>query len=277
MVYAPELNGTFVRKSSNGFGYEFWVPERPKSLDTIRPPENDGTIVFSELGRIVSTLQTIQGGGLLVWGEPGSGKSHLRDDLVVHGGIKQQVPYLTVSLHINGGNPKGPERLSEAIDTLSSAGDGKKLVVFDNVDYLGYKGKSRRQRQTKEYAEQVSEIIRDTIATPEYAVVGIAHDPDWRAGRWRWNNPQIDTPAHSALEAFGTQYAFQGTLTNFGVEDTLRERGIQDEEFSALLAADESLRTFFYAGHLEPAAFRASPQAEMKRIADVRQQMKSQQ
>ena len=81
MMYVPELSGRFERRKANGYGYEYWLPERPRDFSSVSNKLGE-TAVFSELADIIDRIKTSQN-GLLIEGEPGAGKSHIRDDLVV--------------------------------------------------------------------------------------------------------------------------------------------------------------------------------------------------
>lgn len=105
-MYATELSGRFERYKANGYGYEMWLPEQPKDFSVVSLGTGE-TAIFSEIPEIIHKLRETSG-GLLIEGEPGAGKSHIRDDLIVQKGILEGVPYLSASLHINGGRPEGP-------------------------------------------------------------------------------------------------------------------------------------------------------------------------
>ncbi len=273
-MYKPTLDGTFIRKEANGFGYELWLPDAPRSFDDVESlSEQRG--IFQEVGRITQTLQATQEGGLLIWGEPGVGKSHIRDDLVVRAALEQDVPYLSLTMHINGGHTEGPKRAATAIRMLQSASDSKKLIIFDNIDFIGYRGhRSRTRTKASRYASEIEEVISGALADPNLAAVGTAHDPSWRAGRWTWDDPTIDEPAQRTLDAFTETMELSGDLTDFGMIETLYERGTNNLVDVATLYARDGLKTFFYVNHLDPELYKESPERAIAEIRHRREEMK---
>ena len=100
MPYEQLFDGTFVKNARSGFGLEYWLPEYPKSLEEIDHDLNGPPAFFNNMGEVATKLVKSDGSGILIWGEPGAGKSHFRDDTVFRFGAMQGVPFLSISLHI---------------------------------------------------------------------------------------------------------------------------------------------------------------------------------
>ena len=128
MPYEQLFDGTFVKNARSGFGLEYWLPEYPKSLEEIDHDLNDPPAFFNNMGEVATKLVESNGSGVLIWGEPGAGKSHFRDDTVVRFGAMQGVPFLSISLHINAGKSTGHDNAQKAIKELKDCGTGRKLV-----------------------------------------------------------------------------------------------------------------------------------------------------
>lgn len=272
MSHSLEFEGAFHKCPWSGYGYEAWFPEHPRSLT--EAPAASSPAVFTQVGEVAATLCQIESGGVLVWGEPGAGKSHFRDDLIARYAASQGVPYLSVALHINAGKPEdGPARVADMITTLKGSGRGKKLVFFDNVDFLGYRSNHRTRRGATTYAHRMGSVIHNALQDPMLAVLGTAHDPAWREGGWEWDDDEINGPAQEVLNKFSHNFKLTGELTEFGINDTLRERDIFDEDFATQLARD-GLTTFFHVMHLDPAIYFANPSKALQLIADKRQALK---
>ncbi len=247
-----------------GHGYEVFLPQTGGPLephDTLPP-----TPMFAEastIGRVAAEGP----GPLLVEGEPGAGKSHLIDDLTITHGVEANTAFALLKLHINGANKEGIRHFREATDAFRGH-DNKKLVVIDNVDYIGYKG-HRRQALVTEHSQQALEVMSELAADPSVTLIGIAHDDEWREGNWRWPKEHaISGFAQEALRLFTNRHSFQGHLTEDGLADIVAQRQLSDDFVAEI--KKRNLTTYFYASLLDEASFLQDPESEMRRIEDIR-------
>jgi hypothetical protein len=263
------FKGDYIQDRRSGAGYELFLPSVAKSLEdaSVSP---DVPVLFTELGRVADLAMRY--GALLVFGEPGSGKSHLRDDITTALAIENNVPYLSVSLHINGSKITGPQTLQNAVTRLKRAGDGQKLVFVDNIDYLGYKG-HRRYNLVSKYTAETGDLLQELVEDDDLCVIGSAHDQEWRDGNWKWADESINQKAQDVLDVFPLSYEFRGDLTEKGREEVAHMRGI-DPLFASRLASD-GLGTFFHVRHLDPMQYSVNPEMEVSRIEQIRRGMKT--
>ena len=275
------LGSDYRQARSSGEGYEIFLPTHPQSAELL-PVNTPRIVLFKEMGAVVERL--LENRSLLVWGEPGEGKSHLRDDVTMAGAAANDIPFLMVSCHINGAKEKGPALVSERLKELRDAGEGSKLVVFDNLDYIGYKGKHRTRTRARDYAQRMEPIIEEVVNDESLLALGFIHDEEWRVHRWSWSDPEkpddpfgtdsnIYTPAKKILDYFADRYEFEGWLTDYGLREVIEEAG-GDEDLLAALDTSVSLKRFFYARHLDPKLFRENPELAIKQIRDRRSDMK---
>jgi hypothetical protein len=256
---------------ANGQGYWMFTPRAPRSFG-----EQAGAMAeygdFSELGGVIS--MAAESGSVLVKGAPGSGKSHLVRELQTSA-VVHNVPTFCLTTHVNAGKRTGIENVREPLaqfaETIDEGGQG--LIILDNVDFLGYKGSSRRATPTAEYAEQARALFGELIDDPRFAVIGTAHDDAWREGRWTWDDPRIDVPAREALELFGSQAVFEGKMSLVGLAHILHGRGFNlgtaARTIRELRGQDRA--NFFHANHIDPDAYLADPQAAIAEIEAGRQ------
>lgn len=116
--------------------------------------------------------------------------------------------------------------------------------------------------------------MRGTLNDSSFKVLGTAHDDEWRKGRWTWKDPEIDEPAQRVLSAFSEKIVITGELTDFGVQETLAERELHNDEVFHSQIARDGLNTFFFVRHLVPASYMQDAEGEIARIRAVRQAMK---
>ena len=261
------LEGSFRQNKSNGSGYELFLPKKPQAFSEVSERLSDA-ILFSEVPKIVGGLHTAVNNALLVSGEPGSGKSHLRDDITMAKAAMHNVPYLMASLHINGGRKNGYESIRRQITKLRKDGGENPLIVFDNIDYAGYKGKSRTRSSAQAYAQGMSRIVEEVVENDAFTVLGLAHDEEWRRGKWTWDDPEVDRPAYDILHNFVNGYRFQGDLTDQGLAEVARIRGLGSDFIDTL--AKDGMQNFFCARHLDFHLYEQNPEAALLAIQQGR-------
>jgi hypothetical protein len=266
----------------NGLAYSSFLPSPSAPInETLRDVGDYGD--FTETPEIVDELLAHR--HVLVSGAPGSGKSHLVKEIQM-GCIANSLPVFVLSMHINAGKTDGVERiqphLDEFIDKTRETGGG--LVILDNLDYVGYKGKSRTVGKAAQYAESAQDMVEGLLAEPSLVVMGTIHDETWREGRWSWQNEDVDGPARAILEAFPVTVTFEGKMALVGLAHILRARNFSwDREdpkpIISLGKAAQVIRllratnraNFFHANHLDVELFLRDPDAAIRQIEQGRQ------
>lgn len=279
-VPAPS-NAEITQDISSGNGYWYFLPEHAQGVATgLSGVAEYGT--FSEIPAIVEEAQTY--GSTLVQGAAGSGKSHLVRELLT-GCVVNDVPCFCLTMQVNASKPR--EGLGNAQEQLTdfreAVGDNGGVVILDNIDFLGYKGHSRRAGQSAEYAKGAQEMVAGLLEDPRMTVIGTAHDDIWRQGRWTWDNPDIDEPAKAVLDSFGSRLVFEGRMSLVGLAHILHQR---NQVFQAGEVTDPGMRAidlgtaakvirvlrasgranFFHAQHLDPHLFLSDPKAAIAKI-----------
>ncbi len=259
------LAAKYEVNAKSGYGYELYLPDKPQGFEVAAHTiaHTNERLLFAEVPEIITRLANAANTALLMQGEPGSGKSHVRDDVAIGAAVMTDVPYALISLHINGSKPSGAAVSEKVIDTLESQ-KVNSLLILDNVDYLGYRGKSTTRTKATKYANEMSKIIRRAVESNKIYVLGTSHDEEWRAGRWTWNDESIDTPARASLEVFGEPMEFNGDLTEEGIKEFSTIRKLGADTVSRLVAMGHT--SFFYFKHIDEEAFRHDP---LSAIADI--------
>jgi hypothetical protein len=270
--------GELTEDRRNGHGVWMYLPKNPVPLAEGLPQvgEFGG---FTELPQIVHGLATDR--TVLVEGPPGSGKSHLVED-VLQSSIVHDVPVFALSMHINGGLGEGPELVKPQLEKFRDATtETGGLVILDNVDYVGYRGGGRNRRRSRatDYAKQVAPFALDLLKDTKLAVMGTAHDAAWREGQWTWIDEAIDKPAHEILEGFNSRMVFEGNMALRSLAYLIRERDAErhiDPASKAISTGEAALvmrklhglgrANFFHARHLDPQAFLEDERREIARI-----------
>jgi hypothetical protein len=260
-----------VENPANGNGYWYTLPEHATPLyEGLQGVAEYGT--FSEIPGIIDEAQ--QSGAVLVQGAPGAGKSHLIREMQT-GAVANGLPAFCLTVHINAGKASGLEVATEQLTAFREAtADTGGLVILDNVDYLGYKGSSRRRNASATYAAGIEPVIADMIADPKTAVVATAHDDGWRAGRWKWADPAVDGPAQRVLEGFPSRVVFEGGMALVGLAHVMSSRQVPLGDAARTIRQLKALgrADFFHANHIDPELFARDPQAAIDEVMAGRQE-----
>lgn len=197
-------------------------------------------------------------GNCLVTGGPGSGKSHLIED-VLRTAEAEARPALGIAAHISGGSKKGVDNALFVLGSFAEKHGRDGVVAVDNVDYYGYSGSSagRRYSLAKSHIDVAREIQRMVTEDQAPVVVGTAHTEDWRKTHWRFADKRADdevTPAADQLfNAFDHEFKFEGQISEEVARQLLRQKGIEPAAFEDVLEAiriHSGSLNFRYVNHL---------------------------
>jgi hypothetical protein len=262
---APSSVPEIQENLANGYGYWAFTPEDPKSFaDQAEQMREYGD--FLETGTVIDLAH--ENGSVLVQGAPGAGKSHLVRELQM-AAVINNVPTFCLTTHINGGKKTGIDNIEEPFAQFKEAvGDGQGLVILDNIDYLGYRGSSRTRSVSSRYANAVEAKVDELHADPHLVTVGTAHNDEWREGYWTWNDPNVDDPAKSVLESFGSQLVFEGNMALVGLAHIMANKGHGLGESARAIRNlhSEGRAKFFYANHVDPSEYLADPVAALAKL-----------
>lgn len=268
---------SYFEVKKNGHGVQWTLPENATSFgQSFEIHESD---VFPEANYVSRKVLRAKDYSLLVQGEPGSGKSHLVQDIMWACADANNAPALTISLHIAGGHQQGGSNIRQYVEEFSRRLNGKRgLVIFDNLDFLGYKGSNRRLGRTREFAQQTADLVGAVVSEDNLAVLGIIHDKEWRHGRWTWDDTEINHHANRALNAFSEPpYHFKGRLSTDGLVKTMEMSGHSRqvaEKFVGQLVLDGKA-DFFHARHVDPIRYFSDPKAAIAQANQGREDRKS--
>lgn len=274
-VVLPIAPDEIQENKRNGQGHWMFTPEAAVSFDnglsTLREYGD-----FTEMTPIIDELSKSK--AVLVEGAPGSGKSHLIRD-VQTGCIASNIPAFCLTMHVNAGKRSGAANARVALDEFkdkTQATGG--LVILDNADFVGYKGSGSRSRgSATEYAQTVNPLVSELLDDPKYVILATAHDDEWREGKWKWEDPQIDKPAQSILEAFPARFTFEGKMALVGLAHILHARNLARAEGESPITLGQAAQTirmlhqsgranFFHAQHLPVGLFLEDPGTAIQEI-----------
>lgn len=261
----------------NGYGYWSFTPAPSASVSEALP--HLGTYgtqgAFMETPYILGVAERAR--SVLLCGAPGSGKSHFIRDLQA-ASLFNSLPTFLLSMHINAGHRDGPERIAQPLEEfLDRSEETGGLVILDNVDFVGYKGRSKQRSLVAAYAQKILPVVTDLIEDKDLVVIGTAHDDAWREGRWTWSDPAIDGPAHAILEAFPARVEFEGKMGLVGLARILQAREEARREGESHIGLSEAAQVmqdlekmgranFFHARHVDVALFLRDPEQAIARI-----------
>lgn len=263
-----------VEDQRNGFAYWQFSPDKPEAI-------HEGLQGIAEYSGFKDTAgilqQAEQFGSVLIEGAPGAGKSHLVRELQ-EGAFINNVPAFCLTMHINQGKPEGIQNIHapfEAFRTVAAETGG--LVILDNVDMVGYKGKSKRGPAVAKYAADTAAFVRDIAADPSLITIATGHDELWREGRWVWNRPDVDIPANEVLDSFGARAVFEGKMTLAGLAGVLHEKGHRFDVAAKGVRKmrEQGVADFFHANHLDLDAYMADSTAAVTVIEEKRAAMRT--
>jgi hypothetical protein len=284
--------GEILENPRNGNGYWAFVPEEPSSFaDHVELMGADGE--FLETKEVLDTA--FENGSVLVRGEPGAGKSHLVREIQTLA-VANNVPVFCLTTHISAGKATGIENAREPFAAFSEAvgEDGEGVVILDNIDYLGYRGTSRTRGASTKFANAASEFMDELLADGRFAVVGTAHNDEWREAHWKWDDPAIDDKAKEVLDKFDSEVVFEGKMSLMGLVHVIMGKNGKNVAAANAAAAergeDPAVRpiniaqaarvvrglrgtgraNFFHANHLDPDYYLKDPEAALAKIQEGR-------
>lgn len=278
---SPELSssipvdGEIQENKRNGFGYWMYLPA-PAAPPSEALPEVARYGDFTEMSDIIKALT--ESHAVLVNGAPGSGKSHLVRDIQT-ACVLNSIPAFCLTMHINSGKKEGVGNITPYLDDFRDKvrDTGGGLLILDNIDIVGYKGKRRPQGRTAEYAQAAEDLVKETLGDSSLFVVATAHDDEWREGRWTWNDAAIDEPAQAVLDAFPTRLTFEGSMILEGLANILWTRSAARAEGDPPITIGQAAQimkklqaskraNFFHANHLDVETFMRDPNAAIAEI-----------
>ena len=260
-MFIPD-HTSYVAERGNGCGYDYTVPLEPADFAAVfdrMPPEEPRR--FAEMPAVLTAA--VEHDAVLLQGEPGSGKSHILHDIASLC-VGNSVPFLRLSIHINAGTVAHAKETQELLRTFQENAahmSGRALCLLDNVDFVGFRNRTRKTGKAIDYAQKVVPSLISLVQSPDVITIGTAHSEEWRRRRWRWPEEGHYAPINAAarlfLNAFGEIHRFDGSMTNGAIQETLQERGVDAPQARDI--ADElgrmGMSQFVYASHIDPQAF----------------------
>jgi hypothetical protein len=275
----PVTPNEIQENPSNGYAYWAFTPLPAAPLNETLPSIGEYPASFIEMPNIITEL--IRNRDLLVSGSPGSGKSHLVRELQT-ACITNNLPTYCLTMHKNAGKKEGISNIRPSLDEFNDKvhETGGGLVILDNLDFVAYKGKrgnpALRQHRAF-YAGEAKELVEDLVSNKDLAVLGTIHDDDWRAGRWGWDDPEINEPAQAILDTFPARVYFEGNMALSGLINIIVDRCATTNTGQEPVSYDEAalvmreLRkygraNFFHARHLDVRTFLVNPNEAIHKI-----------
>lgn len=250
---------------SNGNGYWYFLGN-PESNVADHLADVAGYGLFLEAPALLSNAQKY--GSVLLEGAPGSGKTNIFRE-IQEASVAYDVSCFGLTMHVNSGKSSGIENVRSHLEAFRQhvAATGG-IVLFDNADYVGYKGHSRRQNAAKRYAAEASGYLGEIIADPNLLVIGSAHDARWRMGHWTWGDPAIDQSAHQFIDSFASRLPFRGQVALVGLVEVMERRGVERAKAARVIRGLRLLQMadFFHANHVQPDRFLTDPVSAVAEI-----------
>lgn len=211
---------------------------------------------------------------VLLSGEPGAGKSHITEDVVMASRAMGR-DCLQVWCHINGSSKKGRTKTEELLaELLQARSEG--VLVLDNVDYAVYTGGNRKYKRSNStalaYRDFLKEVIAQTVDS-EVSVFATGHTKDWRYNHSRI--PDVEAEFMHMLPADICHITFSGAMTEDNVRRILEQRDYPPEEAANIASALHSLGqlSFRNAFHIRPLdTSEASIVSALQAVEDVKNQ-----
>jgi len=198
-------------------------------------------------------VEAMQNAPMLLSGEPGAGKSHIAEDIIV-ASRKSGKESLQIWCHINGSSTKGREMTERLIGQLLEArSDG--VLVLDNIDHAVYTGGNRKNKRSNhkalEYGKFLGEVMQEATSN-DVQILATGHTPQWRQNHSRLEG--VESVFRDMLPDTMQEIQFTGVMSEDNVQRILEQRGI-DREFATMIT--RRLRTlgelsFRNAYHITP-------------------------
>lgn len=271
MVHELTPQGNVIEDKRNGYGYLLFEPDMPVS-----PSANGDTISgcvsqrFLEMPRIMQ--KALDTGSVLLEGKPGAGKSNILQDFERCSRFVG-TPVLKISVHINAGTTRTIEETVHLLENYQERfRDIGSVLLVDNVDYGGYKGKKRTRKNALQYAEAVLPVLTKAVEDTGITAIGTAHDELWRQNKWEWSDPLINKSGRDLLEAFSSRYEFAGDMSEHSLRELLEHRSgsaNKAEEITSRLG-ELGLLSFYYGNHIDPDEFLKDERSALNAVEEGR-------
>lgn len=205
----------------NGYGIEIIFGRNDFSKNML---ENETFVEFDPIISIAEQFKAVR-----VQGQPGAGKSEILS--AIHLSAYQAgVSSLFLKSHINGGRHDGLQNigplLNEYVKHTRYLGG---LILLDNLDFVGYKGKRTRTSATR-YSEEYMKFVELIMHDNSNLVVATTHTDEWRKGNWQWESDSpITINANQVIDMIEPVFDYGGLVKKDYVLHFLADR-IMDEQ-----------------------------------------------
>ncbi len=232
-----------VNLNRNGFGLQYGVRFDEEPLIN--------SFWFDYADDYLEHLTSV--GPMVIGGEPGAGKSHIANDILVAAHDANKA-FLMIACHINGGNLKGRDQTIESLQTAQELGD-EAVVVFDNFDFAVYTGAVKRRKSNAKVAEYCDFV---TTAAQQCADAGCGVLATTHTDEWRKNHSDAPVEVFDKFHCTVDKLkGFQEFFGNISVDNAIRiliGRGLspEDANFIALELEKQGGLYFRQAYHIDP-------------------------
>ncbi len=206
----------------NGYGIE--IIYGPNGIDS--PLNDDGN--FTEFDSIISTARQFD--AVRVQGQPGAGKSEILTAIHL-AAYREGISSLFLKSHINGGNYNGLQNIRPMLeDYLDHTKHLGGLILLDNLDFIGYKGKRTRVSATN-YSTDYNKFLGSlTNRDDRNILIATTHTDEWRNGNWQWESDSpIISNAVEIIDQVKPIFDYGGLVTKDYAIRTLASRIIDEQ------------------------------------------------